>query len=374
VTVIVAGPRVIAGRGAAASVPELLAGHRVLAVASESAARRTGLADWLPAGSALFHGFRPNPTADQAVSAAVARAAVGADLGIGVGGGSALDIAKAARALPGDPARADAIISARASAGAEARLAPRAEAGLVLVPTTAGTGSEVTRFATLYRHGRKTSLDATCVQADVAVIDPALTDSCPARLTWCCAFDAVAHAVESTWSTWATPQSRDDTLAALALLVPVLGERNPDAADQIPTAAERDRLSRAGMLAGRAIDVTRTTAAHAFAYPLTVHLGVPHGLACALNLTWLAPLVEPAWRCPAATVLREVLKAPEGGIGARIAELLVRCGLPTALGLAPAALAAVIVDEGLASDRVTGTPIALEAGLVRAAVGKLLGG
>jgi alcohol dehydrogenase class IV len=361
VTAVVASPRVIAGRGAAASIPELLAGHRVLAIASQSAAQRTGLADWLPNDAAVFHRFQPNPTADQAISAAVARSAIGADLVIGVGGGSALDIAKAARALPGDPALADGIISA-AGTGA------RAEAGLLLVPTTAGTGSEVTRFATIYRHGRKTSLDAACIQADVAVVDPALSESCPARLTWCCAFDAVTHAVESIWSTRATRQSRDDAMAALALLVPVLREGS-----RVPTATGRDMLSQAGTLAGRAIDVTRTTAAHALAYPLTVHLGIPHGLACALNLTWLAPMVEPAWRWPAATALRDVLGAPEGGIGARIADLLACRGLPTVLGPVPAALADVIVDEGLASDRVTGTPITLDRGLVRASVGKLLG-
>ena len=360
-TLTTASPWVITGRGAAAEIPGLVAGHQVFAVASAAAAQRTRLTSWLPGDATLFHHFQPNPTADQAISAAAARSAAGADLVLGVGGGSALDIAKAARALPPDPARA-------AMAIAGTGTCPRTEVQLVLVPTTAGTGSEVTRFAALYRRGRKMSLDAACVQADIAVIDPGLTDSCPALLTWSCAFDAVAHAVESTWLTRATSQSRAYAMAALTLLVPVLRD-----ADHLPTMAERDTLSEAGTLAGRAIDFTRTTAAHALAYPLTVHLGVPHGLACALNLTWLAPMIEPGWRCPAANALRDVLGVPEGGLGAGISELLVRRGLQTTLGPVDAAIADVIVAEGLASDRVSGTPIALDRRRVRASVGELLG-
>lgn len=361
-TTTTAGPRVIAGRGARAEIPALLAGRRVFAVASPGAAQRTALASWLPRGATLFSQFQPNPTTDQAISAAARRAAADADLVLGVGGGSALDIAKAARALPPDRGEAAAAIigtTACARAGVE----------LVLVPTTAGTGSEVTRFATLYRHGRKVSLDAACVQADVAVIDPALTDSCPAWLTWSCAFDALAHAVESAWSRCATSESRAFAMAALALLVPVLRD-----ADRLPSLAERDTLSEAGTLAGRAIDLTRTTAAHALAYPLTVHLGVPHGLACALNLIWLAPMIEPAWRSAEASALRHVLAVPEGSIGAGISDLLTRRGLPTSLGPVGPAMVDVIVDEGLASNRVSGTPVTLDHSRVRASVGELLGG
>jgi alcohol dehydrogenase class IV len=388
VTAATTGPRVIAGRGSAAGIAELLAGRRVFAVASAGTAQRTGLADWLPPGATLFQEFQPNPTAGQAMAAAAARSVAGADLVLGVGGGSALDVAKAARVLPADPARAAATI-----AGELACDQAGAAAELVLVPTTAGTGSEVTRFATLYLRGRKVSLDAPCVRADVAVVDPALTGSCPAPLTWSCAFDAVAHAIESAWSARATSESRGYAMAALALLVPVL--RGPAG---LPPAAGRDALSEAGTLAGRAIDITRTTAAHALAYPLTVHLGVPHGLACALNLTWLAPLVEPAWRGAAAAAVRDVLGVPAGGIGTGIAGLLTRRGLPVSLGAGCApylstwletpprraesgpgrdggrALADVIVAEGLASDRMTGTPVELDRGLVRSSVARLLGG
>lgn len=344
--------RLLAGRGAAAEhLSGLLAGRRVLVVTSPRTAARTDLHRWLPAGATLFTEFRPNPRLGEALSAARMRESCRAEVVLGFGGGSALDVAKAARALPGSAEHAEEVLAGRA--------APCVGVGLVLAPTTAGTGSEVTRFATLYRDGRKVSLDAAGVAAEVAVVDPGLTDTCPPALTWSCAFDALAHAVESYWSTRATARSRSYAEAALVRLLPVLRD-----ADALPTAAQRDQLSEAGTLAGHAIDLTRTTAAHAMAYPLTVHLGVPHGLACALNLTWLAPLVEA--EAPAGTdTLRRVFDTPPGGLGPAIRALLAARGLATELKPVDAPLAHTLVAEGLASNRVAGTPISLSPDRVR---------
>jgi alcohol dehydrogenase len=242
------------------------------------------------------------------------------------------------------------------------------------VPTTAGTGSEVTRFATFYHDGRKVSLDADEVRPDVAIVDPALTDGCPPWLTWCCALDALAHAVESFWSTRATPRSREFAARALEALVPVLA-----AGGTIPATAGRDALSRAATLAGRAIDITRTTAAHAFAYPLTARLGVPHGHACALHLIWLAPLVE---HCadteivhPLVPALRNLLNAGDEGLGPAIRDLVTRTGLPTDLTTrspATTALTDLIMREGFASNRMAGMPIPIPRETARIAISRLL--
>ncbi|WP_167754067.1 iron-containing alcohol dehydrogenase [Amycolatopsis nivea] len=365
---------VIAGRGVSGRLAELagLGWAGTLVVASRGTVRRLGLARRLPPGTRVFSGFRPNPTFDEAVAAAGARADCGATLVVGVGGGSSLDIAKAARALPPEPSAAAEVL--------EGRRAPLDGARLVLVPTTAGSGSEVTRFATLYRGNRKVSLDDAAVRADVALVDPALTDSCAPALTWSCAFDTLAHAVESLWSIRATEQSRDHAEAALGKVIPILRE-----AGEVPTAAERDLLCEAATLAGRAIDITRTTAAHALAYPLTVHLGVPHGLACAMHLTWLAPMVEragpaeipdhhdPAAVAAAAATLRRLLRAGERDVGATIRSLITARGLPAECRAEGApGLAGVVVEEGLASNRVSGTPVVLDRARVRAAVEGLL--
>ena len=153
------------------------------------------------------------------------------------------------------------------------------------------------------------------------------------------------------------------------MLVPVLRD-----ADELPGPAERDDLSRASTLAGQAIDITRTTAAHAMSYPLTAYLGIPHGLACALNLTWLVPLVEAARpeqvvdeRGPAA--VREAIDTVRSAFNAQhtsLADVLrttIDRRVAQPYGEVPrsdAELMDLLVAEGLSSNRMTGTPVRLE--------------
>lgn len=375
------GPAVVMGRGSFAKLPGLCAGRRVLLVASAGALRRYRVAAWLPADARTFEAFHPNPTVAQAVAAATLCHSSDADLVVGLGGGSALDVAKAGRVLPPDADMADQVIVGDR---------PVADDGpeLVLVPTTAGTGSEVTGFATLYKGQRKVSLDTPAARADLALVDPALTDTCPPRLTWTCAFDCLAHAIESLWSVRSTAVSRDQAVAALRMLLPVLRDSG-----DLPDAAGRDTLSQAAILAGQAISVTRTTAAHAMAYPLTAHLGVPHGLACALNLTWLLPLVEEARpeqvtdeRGPVAVreavgTLRAVFGADGTSLAGVLRDLLDwRVAPPYGDGRCQPgpgpdpgdALVDLLVADGMSSNRMTGTPVRLERWQVRAGLETIL--
>ncbi|MER5969543.1 phosphonoacetaldehyde reductase [Streptomyces sp. NPDC002055] len=367
------GPLLLTGRGSFAEVARVCAGRRILVVAGAGALRRAPVADWLPPDAPTFSAFHPNPTVGQAVEAARLCRASGADLVVGIGGGSTLDVAKAARVLPADPAGADDVIAGR-------RPAPVDGPELLLVPTTAGTGSEVTRFATLYRGHRKVSLDTPAALAETAVVDPELTETCPPALTWTCAFDTLAHAVESLWSVRSTAESRELATAALTDLLPVLRH-----AGTLPDPAGRDALSRAATLAGQAIDITRTTAAHALSYPLTAHLGIPHGLACALNLSWLAPLVETAEpdrvtdaRGPAAVreavaTLRRLFGADAAGtdLAGALRQLLdLRAARP--YGTSRDTPLDPLVAEGMSSNRMTGTPVRLDRDQVRAGLESIL--
>jgi alcohol dehydrogenase len=272
---------VISGRGTVEHLAGLVAAvepRRVLVAGGHTGIGRAEVARRLDRWEVhYFTEFTPNPQLRDVLRGCALVEAYRPDVIVGVGGGSAMDVAKLIRLLPTDR---DAALGALAGA-VSLRAVP---ARLVLVPTTAGTGSEVTRFAAVYVDLVKHSLDHPSVLADVALVDPALTDSCPAELTWTCALDAVAHALESTWSVRSTPQSRVLAGDALRALVPVLR-----AAHWPVPAATRQLLSDAALRAGLAIDVTRTTAGHAFAYPLTARYGVPHGLACALHLRWLVP-------------------------------------------------------------------------------------
>ncbi|MBL8328793.1 MAG: iron-containing alcohol dehydrogenase [Rubrivivax sp.] len=199
---------------------------------------------------------------------------------VGLGGGSVLDLAKLLRSRPAD---GDFEAVAAALRGTAAWPALR-HSPLWLVPTTAGTGSEVTRWATIWdtdgRMALKRSFDEAWGFADRAFVDPALTLSAPAALTRDTALDSIAHALEAIWNRHANPIS--DALAVQAArrvrqhLARVLAEPSD--------LAGREQLSLAALEAGLAFAQTRTALAHALSYALTLEQGVPHGLAVA---SWL---------------------------------------------------------------------------------------
>ena len=253
-----------------------------------------------------FGDFSPNPRLDDALAGARLAERYAPDLILGVGGGSALDVAKLVRGLPtGQPL--DALAG---------RVVPVRRAPLVLVPTVAGSGSEVTSFATVYVDGVKHSLDHPAVRADLAVVDPSLAATCPPEVALSGALDALSHAIESLWALRSTVESRAFAADALATL---------GTSGDVSTAATR---------AGLAIERTRTTAAHAFAYPLTARFGVRHGLACALNLVWLLPLT--------ADVLARECQDPRGVafVARRLAEIR------AVLGEDPGAAIAGLLEAG----------------------------
>jgi alcohol dehydrogenase class IV len=334
---------------------------RVLLVASERTARTCDAVRTLTGvATRLFTGWAPNPTLEQALAAARAREAFAPDLVVAVGGGSAIDTAKLARSLPGDAGAAVAVLRGRA-------VPHPAPVPLIAVPTTAGTGSEVTRFATVYVDGVKHSLDHETVRPECAIVDPELLGTCPVRLRYACAFDALCHAVESYWSTRATDRSRALALAALDDLVGVLS--TVDLGDASPS--DLWRLATAATTAGQAIDVTRTTAAHAFSYRLTSRFGVVHGVACLLNLCWLAD--HNLDGSDDLGPLREAL-APLGGHrpGDGLRALLHRGGYGSRLrdhGVRPDDIPD-LVRSGLASTRAAGNPVPLGETVVTTLLGR----
>lgn len=355
---------VIEGTGVAARLPAVLRrmqAQRVLVVATRSAVLRTGTTRWLARHAHdYFYDVAPNPQAADVVRGARAVLRYMPDVVIGVGGGSTLDTAKAVRLLPPNPKEAERVL--RGVEPIRAHRPPR----LVVIPTTAGPGSEVTAFATIYVGTRKYSLDHPAVKADVALIDPALTHTCPPTLTAHCALDATAHAIESWWSLRASASSRDLARRALSHLVPILRKGFRDT-----TPRQRELLSNAAVMAGQAIDLTRTTAAHAFAYPTTARFGVPHGLACALHLVWLLPLTlselesEPSSPHMTADDIGHMLTLlgarTTAESGTAFARLLRLAGCPTRLGEVGvrASDLAVMFDDALSNSRAQNHPIAL---------------
>jgi alcohol dehydrogenase class IV len=349
------------GEGATVALSRVLLGSgidSVLLISGRESFQRSGAERALDRVSGLtlhrFWDFRPNPTVDDVLRGLGALSRVRVRAILGVGGGSAMDVAKAVALLmaqPGDPRRY--------LLGTTPIVRPR-QLPLVLVPTTSGSGSEVTQFATVYAGKAKRSLDHQFCRASHAIVDPSLTASLSPTQAAISALDAMSHALESLWARSSTPASRRLARRALRLLAPELAHGS-----MVSQAVGRERLSRGAMLAGLAIQRTRTTAAHAFSYPLTAHFGVPHGLACALNLIWLLPYNGGANTSPGAGVSGRVMEIA-AHLGAadlptgvqRLHHLIARHGLPTSLrafGLRRSDLI-VVVDAALGSTRAQNNP------------------
>lgn len=300
-------PELISAAGAVSMLPRLVGtDRRILVVASARTFEAVGVETLLP-GTArtLFQGFTPNPRLPDVAAGCRWRDRWRPEVIVGIGGGSALDVAKLIRLLPAD------VVDARAMLCATPNEPPSQRIPLVLVPTTAGPGAEVTRFATVFDDAVKLSLDHESVLADHAIIDPELARTCPPTLVGSCAFDALCHAVESWWSRRSTPRSREYASQALRTLVPLLRGKVSE-----PDAVQRAELAAAALAAGRAIDITRTTAAHAFAYRMTTKFDVPHGVACLLNLQWLLRhnlAMAPGAQTPVSNTLADIVAALDLG-------------------------------------------------------------
>jgi phosphonate metabolism-associated iron-containing alcohol dehydrogenase len=153
---------------------------------------------------------------------------------------------------------------------------------LIAIPTTSGTGSEVTPFATVWDtvHHKKYSVAGPRVFPQTALLDPELTLSLPPQETLYTALDAISHALESLWNKNRTPVSTAYSVQALTLANVAL----PRVLETPGDLESRAQMQQASTLAGLAISQTRTAIAHSISYPLTSHYGVPHGLACSFTL------------------------------------------------------------------------------------------
>ncbi len=263
---------------------------------------------------------------------------------VALGGGSVIDTAKALAAAGGDFGRVRRYLET--GSGVEDLLA----LPIIAVPTTAGTGSEVTCWATLWHAaaGRKYSLSRPGLYPEHAVVDPELLLGLPRDLTVSTGLDALSHALESLWNVNANPVSRGLAVAAAREMLAALPLLVADLADL----ELRARVARAALLAGLAFSNTKTALAHSLSYPVTLRYGVPHGIACSFSLPMVMRGAIGADRaCDQA--LREIF-GPDLEAGAeRLAELLTGLGVspdPVDHGVDAAAWRA-IVEDAFAGER-----------------------
>ena len=153
---------------------------------------------------------------------------------------------------------------------------------IVAIPTTAGTGSSITPWGTVwdYTARLKYSVNHRSLAPVKAFFDPELTLSAPRELTICCALDALSHAFESIWNLNKTPDSRAYARKSITLLLSSLEEL----ANDLSNVQLRENVLQASMFAGLAFSQTKTSVAHALSYYLTLEKEVPHGIACSITL------------------------------------------------------------------------------------------
>lgn len=285
--------RIVYGEGALDQLPELLGqlGVRHPLIVTDRGLSATSLPSRVSevlsdAGidHGLFSEVEPDPTTtvvDRIATLAVERHHDGV---IGLGGGSAMDAAKAAAAA----AVARVPVAELVGPGKlESDPLP-----IVAIPTTSGTGSEVTQFAVLsdLTAGAKVSLSSMRLMPAFAVLEPDLTTGLPPALTASTGLDALGHATESYGSVWNNPVSEGMALHAISLV-----------GEHLRTAVHKpgDRIARAGMLAASCIaelaaNSTRLGLAHALAVPLGATHHIPHGVGVAMVLRPMAAFNEEA--------------------------------------------------------------------------------
>jgi len=197
---------------------------------------------------------------------------------VAVGGGSVLDTAKALMVGTADGSFA-ALIALLATGKP---FTPHRIKPLIAIPTTAGTGSEVTPWATIWdrRAGKKYSLHLEETWAEAALVDPALTLSLPAGPTLAAGLDALSHALESIWNVNANPVSDTHAVSAARAVLATL----PALIGDLGNLELRRRMSLAALQAGLAFSNTKTALAHSISYDMTLRHGLPHGIACSFTL------------------------------------------------------------------------------------------
>jgi alcohol dehydrogenase class IV len=281
-------PRIVMGPGCLSQVQseiQRLGGNKVMIV-TDPGIVQAGIAGRMEeilakAGIAFdrFDQVTPDPSLDVALQAIDALRSSGAQVVIGLGGGSAIDIAKTAALL------ADASGKLNDYFGID--LVPKPGRRTVIIPTTAGTGSEVTPIVILSDEAEKLKkgIVSPYLIPSVAVLDPVLTIGLPPQVTAATGMDALIHGVESFTSKNAYPMT--DMLACRAIELIAANIRTAFANGQ--DLAARSHMLEGSLLAGMAFANAGVTAVHAFAYPIGAEFHIPHGVA---NSIMLASVME----------------------------------------------------------------------------------
>lgn len=258
-----------------------------------------------------FKDYQPNPTYESVVSGVKLFREKACDAILAIGGGSAMDVAKCVKLfsnMPGEGGEGDFL---------KQEIVPN-EIPFLAMPTTAGTGSEATRYAVIYYEGKKQSVTSTSCIPGTVFLDPAVLKTLPEYQKKSTMMDALCHAVESFWSVNSTGESRTYSAEAIR---GVLAHMDGYLAN---TEEGNAGMLMAAHTAGKAINITQTTAGHAMCYKITSLFGCAHGHSAILCDRVLFPwMIRNTDRCSdprGETFLKGILDEIGQAMGCRNAE------------------------------------------------------
>lgn len=216
----------------------------------------------------FFRDFQPNPVYESVMAGREKFRQNASDMIVAMGGGSAIDVAKCIKAyvfLDGDDCFLHQTIQEN-------------EIKVLAIPTTAGTGSESTHFAVIYYQGKKQSVSHASLLPEYVILDGKFLESLPPYQKKATMLDALCHSIESLWSINSTEESKEYAARAIGLFM-----------KYYPSYLRNEKegnleMMRAANVAGKAINITKTTAAHAMSYKMTSMFGLSHGHSAALCL------------------------------------------------------------------------------------------
>lgn len=217
----------------------------------------------------IFNGFTPNPLYEDVSKGVDLFQITKCDTILAVGGGSSMDVAKCIKLYCQMSKDAIYLNQEYKDTGVK----------LIAIPTTAGTGSESTRYAVIYYDGKKQSVTHDSIIPNVAILEPKVLKTLPLYQKKCTMLDALCQGIESWWSVNSTDESKLLSKEAVETIMKwwheYIFENTDESAKHIMYAAN---------LAGQAICITQTTAPHAFSYKITSLYNLPHGHAVAVGL------------------------------------------------------------------------------------------
>ena len=217
----------------------------------------------------VFSDFTPNPLYEDVCKGVDLFNITKCDTILAVGGGSSMDVAKCIKLYCRMNKETLYLEQEYKDTGIK----------LIAIPTTAGTGSESTRYAVIYYDGKKQSVTHDSIIPNVAILEPKVLKTLPLYQKKCTMLDALCQGIESWWSVNSTEESKEYSKIAVETIMKwwreYIFENTDESAKHIMEAAN---------YAGRAICITQTTAAHAFSYKITSLYKLPHGHAVAVGL------------------------------------------------------------------------------------------